>query len=409
MNPESDVDVAIIGGGVLGASIAWHLVRSGVERVALIERHSIGSGSSALAAGLVSHARSDRDVLSMVCSTFSDIAELEAASDQFVGLRRSGSLRIAEFDETAQQLATVAQLLDEANVENSFIDANDASERVPWLDVAAAQSILSIPSDGYVDGQSLALAYARAAKIDGATILTGTSVLGAQCTGGRVTALETSRGSLRCRQLVNAAGPWAGQILGWFDETLAATPLRSHYWVTAPAEPRWPDHPIVVMPDAHTYLRPEVGGLLIGVQERASRTFDDRCLPDDLSQLALSGPEDWDLLSTCSNAIRRYFPAFETLNFKQHLAGITTYTPDRRFLIGRIPGLDNAFVASGCCGTGVSCAGGIARLLRDLVLDRTTEVNAAAFAPDRFADEDPRSQAFISRCVSARANKGLRS
>ena len=124
-----------------------------------------------------------------------------------------------------------------------------------------------------------------------------------------------------------------------------------------------------------------------------------------MSQLALTGPEDWDLLSDHADALRRYCPAFDTLQFKHHLAGLTTYTPDRRFLIGPIPGVENAFVASGCCGTGVSCAGGIGRLMCDLIRGRKPEVDAGRLAPDRFGSDDPRSEEFIARCVASASHR----
>ena len=406
MDSGHDVDVAIIGGGVIGASVAWHLSRSGVARIALIERHTIGSGSSSLAAGLVSLARSDSDILSMVRATMQDIHELESANGQSVGFHQTGSIRVAELEASGEQQVAMAELLHQFDIRASFIDGREAAERVPWLAATSACSNLLIPGDGYVDGQGMALAYVRAAKGRGVTVLNNTSVLAPHFERGELTGVETSRGLVRCERLVSAAGPWAGQVLGWFDHVLAATPLRSHYWITAPEKPPWPRHPIVVMPDAHAYVRPEVGGLLLGVQERSSRRFDDRTLPADMSQLVLTSSEDWDLLATHADSLRRYVPAFDTLQFKHHLAGVTTYTPDRRFLIGHISDVANAFVASGCCGTGVSCAGGIGRLVRDLVLGRPTEIDAERFAPDRFGDEDPRSDEFIARCVASRANKG---
>lgn len=409
MGTELRVDVAIVGGGVLGSSIAWHLTRGGVERVALIERRALGSGASALSAGLVSHARSDPDVLSMVRSTLEDIATLEAVTGQPIGYRRTSSLRLAERPETASQLERMAEQLRIAGVDASFVDARRARELVPWLDPGSAVSILHVPDDGYVDGQGLATAYAQAARVGGATVRAGTSALAPRVEGGRLVGVETSRGRIRCAHLVDAAGPWAGNVLGWLGLGLAATLLRSHYWITSPATPPWPEHPIVALPDAHAYIRPEVGGLLVGVQERASRTFDDRCLPADLSELALTGPEDWDLLDAHAPGIRRHLPAFDDLEFRHHLAGITTYTPDGRFLIGPVPGFENLILAGGCCGTGLSCAGGIGRLVRDLVFDRRPEVSAGKFRPSRFGTTDFRSDDFVAQCVASRASKGRRS
>ena len=405
---DIDVDVAIVGGGVLGTSIAWHLTQRGVKRVALVERHAIGSGSSALAAGNMSHARSTRDLLSMVRATIADIDRMESMLGEPIGFRRTGSIRIAERSETGAQLALINELLNEDGVKASFIGATEAGERVPWLDAFAAHSILFIPDDGFVDGQNLALAYARAARAGGATILNHTLALAPRFEGSRLAALETNRGLVRFKQLVNAAGPWAGQMQGWFKQTLAAAPLRSHYWITAPAQPAWPIHPIVVLADAHTYIRPEVGGLLVGIQERQSRSFDDRTLPADVSQLALTDAQDWDLLAQQAPSIRRFLPEFDALKFKHHMAGITTYTADGRFLIGPDSAIENLFIAAGCCGTGVSCAGGISRLLCEQMLGLAPHLPPAPFNPGRFGTVDSHADEFIARCVASRANKSRR-
>ena len=180
-------------------------------------------------------------------------------------------------------------------------------------------------------------------------------------------------------------------------------PAKTH------ANPPWPSHPIVVLPDSRAYLRPEVGGILLGVQEWASRSFDDRQLPADMTQLNLTDETDWELLAHHADAVRRFRPDFDALQFKHHLAGITTYTPDGRFLIGPTPGVDTLFIAAGCCGTGVSCAGGISRLLCDLILDRSPDVCAHDYSPGRFGAVDPHSDGFIARCVASRANKGRNS
>ena len=170
MNPSQRVDTVVIGGGVIGASTAWNLCRAGVGSVLLVERNTIGSGASAYAAGLVSHARSDADTLAMVRATLDDIATFEARTGEPVGFRRTGGLRIADTAETARQLRQMAALLAVAGVEFAFVEPAQARAMVPWLDAEGAHVILHLPGDGYVDGQNLAAAYARAAQADGAEV-----------------------------------------------------------------------------------------------------------------------------------------------------------------------------------------------------------------------------------------------
>jgi len=165
---------------------------------------------------------------------------------------------------------------------------------------------------------------------------------------------------------------------------------------------------VVVLPDACAYLRPEGSGLLLGIQEPNSRVFDPRQLPNDVSQLALTSEQDWDLLVAHRPRIKRCFPALDALRYAHHIAGLTTYTPDGELLLGTFPSVDGLLLAAGCCGKGISVSGGVGRIVSDVILDRPARVDLEALRPDRFAGDDPHSPAFVARCVDARANKGRR-
>lgn len=408
MDNGTNADIVVIGGGILGASIAWHLARAGVRDVLAIERNAVGSGATSRSAGLVSRGRTDPDIFAMVGRTAAAVAELESDLGETVGFHRTGSLRLAEAPETAEGLQRMHALLTADRVAAHFIDAGKAHAMVPWLNAGRARSILHVPNDGYVDAYLLTAAYARAARAAGATFWTGVAVTGLARDGDRVTGVETDRGRVGCHWAVDAAGAWAGLVAGWLGLALGATPVRSHYWITAP-DPRLPrDHPVVSLPDARAYLRPEVGGLLMGVQEPTSRTFDARRLPADVAEMSLIGDDDWDLLIEHAATLKGYIPRLDDFEFAHHIAGLATYTPDGRFLIGPYPGVDGFLVAAGCCGTGVSVSGGIGLAVADIVLGREASVDLERFRPDRFGPFDPYSAAFMARCAAARGNKGRR-
>ena len=408
MNARTNADVVVIGGGILGAGIAWHLTRAGITDTVVVERNEVASGATAYTAGLVSLARTNRDALAMVRCTHDAIAELEASLGESVGFRRTGTVRIAETDETSQGLENMVRLLSSAGIEARAIDGESAREMVPWLDPDAARSIIHVADDGYVDGHMLASAYMRAARNAGATLRTRTAALAAIRSGERVVGVETSRGRIGCKWLVNAAGTWAGDVLRWVGVDLAASPLRSHYWLSAPVEARWRDIPVVHLPDARTYLRREGAGLLLGIQEPVSRAYDARRLPADMSEMTLTGEEDWELLADHAPRIRPCFPDFDVLRYAHHIAGLTTYTPDGELLLGTFPGVEGLLLAGGCCGKGVSVSGGVGRIVADRILGQPALVDLDRLRPDRFGTDDPYSEAFVARCVDARANKGRR-
>ena len=408
MTTRTNADVVVIGGGILGASIAWHLARVGITDTVVVERNEVASGATAYTAGLVSLARTNRDGLTMVRCTLHAIAELEASLGHSVGFHRTGTLRVAETEETSEGIESMARLLSSTGIESRIINGESAREMVPWLDPAATHSIIHIAEDGYVDGHMLTSAYMRAARNAGATLRTRTSALSAVRSGERIVGVETTRGRIGCKWLVDAAGTWAGDVLRWFGVELGATPLRSHYWISAPVEARWRDIPVVFLPDARAYLRREGAGLLVGIQEPVSRAFDARRLPPDMSELALTDEEDWELLANHAPRIRRCFPGFDVLRYAHHIAGLTTYTPDGELLLGTFPGAEGLLLAGGCCGKGVSVSGGVGRIVADRILGHPALVDLDRLRPDRFGTDDPHSAAFVARCVDARANKGRR-
>lgn len=402
------VEVAIVGGGIFGASIAWHLTRAGVRDVLVIERNGIGSGATARSAGLVSRGRTDPDILAMVRRTRKAIRELEAAIGEPVGFHGTGSLRLAATAETAHGLERMRDLLVAEGVEVLAPTRGEAEALVPWLNAGAAKSIIHVPDDGYLDAYLLTSAYVSAARAQGATFWIDTAATAPIHDGNRIIGVETARGRIGCRWLVDAAGAWAGLVAGWLGVAYGATPVRSHYWITAP-DPMFPrDHPVVVLSDVGIYTRSEGGGLLIGIQEKTSKTYDARRLPPDIADLVLTGEEDWDILIEQAPAIKRYIPRFDDFRFAHHIAGLATYTPDGRFLIGSYPRIEGFLIAAGCCGTGVSVSGGIGAAIADMIVGRPSEIDLTRFRPDRFGARDSYSDAFMTECAAARANKGRR-
>jgi len=399
--------IVIVGGGILGCSIAWHLARAGARNVVVVERNDFASAATSRSAGLVSRGRLHAPTLRLVGRTRAAIDELEHELGEPAGFHRVGSLRLAASEARAAELESMDALLREHGAEVRRIDAAEARELVPWLDPSSARHISCVPDDGYVDAYLLTLAYARAARARGVRFVTRTSVSGVLVDAGRVCGVETSAGRLHCEALVNAAGAWGIELARSVGARLGTAPVRSHYWITAPAVGRR-EHPLVYLPDARAYARPEVGGLLLGVQEPQSRAYDARMLPDDIGRMALTGPgEEWDLLVEHAETLRPWIPGLDELNLAHHVAGLSTYTPDGRFLLGAA-GASGHFVASGCCGNGVSASGGIGEALADLVLGLPPKHELAPFDPARFDVADPFAPEFLAACAAARSAKSRR-
>jgi sarcosine oxidase, subunit beta len=190
---------------------------------------------------------------------------------------------------------------------------------------------------------------------------------------------------------------------------MCTAPVRSHYYITAPQPGAPREHPVVYLPDARAYARPEVGGLLLGVQEPNSRTYDARTLPADIADYPLSSAADeWSVLEDNAATLRQFIPKLDEMQLAHHITGLSTYTPDGKFILGPAGSLQGFYVAGGCCGTGVSCSGGIGAAIASDVLGTEPPTDLTPFRPERFGEIDPYDPAFRQRCADARAGKSRR-
>jgi 4-methylaminobutanoate oxidase (formaldehyde-forming) len=206
--------------------------------------------------------------------------------------------------------------------------------------------------------------------------------------------------------VVAAAGAWSVEIAASAGWGFAAAPTRSHYWITAPDGSGAPGRPNVQLPDMRAYLRSEVGGLLVGLQEPLSRTFDPLRLERDMADMHLTDEaHDVDLLVAQASALRAVAPDVDRWGFAHHIAGLSMYTPDGKFIVGPVPGFDRLLVAGGCCGSGVAGSGGFGQAIAELIAGVEPSIDIGLYRPDRFGVVDPASEDFRDRCAAARAGK----
>jgi 4-methylaminobutanoate oxidase (formaldehyde-forming) len=253
------------------------------------------------------------------------------------------------------------------------------------------------------------MAYARAARACGVTFRPRTAVTGITLQGQRVVGVDVGGEPISGGTVIDAAGAWAALVSQLAGYTLPMAPVRSHYWICEANAAFGADHPITVLSDAAAYTRPETGGLVLGIQEARSKTFDARDLPSDMAAFSpTAGEEHWDILADAADAVEAFFPAVLTARFSNYVAGLSAYTPDGAILLGPVPGLSGFLAAAGCCGSGVALSGGIGAIVSDLVLGNPTTCDITPFDPGRFGRIDPYGVEFRDRCATARAAKTRR-
>lgn len=403
--PTQHADLVIIGGGVFGLSIAYHYARLEVGRVLLLERNALAAAATSRAAALLTRARAKTALMPLIAQTYADIALLETELGESLDLRQVGGLHLAASETRARELRELVIVAERAGLRVEWVSADEASRRVPWLNPEAVAAAAFMAEDAFIDPYRLAMAYARAARMYGASLRQRIAVRDLRQQGERITGVVTDQGVIYAGCVVDAAGAWANVLAARIGIGLPMVPVRSQYWITAP-DPLFPrDHPMVIMPDASAYSRPELGGLLFGLRERQSISFDPCQLPDELSGFALGEEGGWSSLEEDAPRLRRFLPALDQLKIASHISGLSTYTPDGLFVLGPAPGLQGFLAATGCSGAGIAAVGGVGLGVARLAAGLPSPFDLTPFRVDRFGPVDPLSPAFRQRCEQARSSK----
>lgn len=403
-------DHVIVGGGIVGASVAYHLTCKGAGTVLLLERNELASAASSRAAGLVLQASAKASKTPLAKLTANTIPLLEEELGESVGFHRVGSLRVAASEDRAAELDAMADDASACGIPIEWPDIREVGAMVPWLDVGAVRKAAFMPTDGYADPYLLSISYMQAARARGAVIRPRTDVRGVLVEGQKVAGVVSDAGKIACGTVTDACGVWAALFSERVGFPLPMAPVRSHYWITEPAQIYGGDHPVTVLPDIAAYTRPEVGGLILGVQEPRSATFDARDLPDDPAAFSPTrGEEHWDVLADAYDAVAQFFPAIASAQFSSYICGLSAYTPDGEIILGPVPGVSGFYAATGACGSGITLSAGMGDVIADLILGRQPAFDIEPFRPDRFGRVDPFCEPFRERCAAARASKSRKS
>jgi len=400
-------DVVIIGGGIIGCSIAYYLSQQAVGRVLLIERRLIAEANTARAAALLTRARAKVCLMPLVRETYQVIEELEAHLGEALGLRQVGSLHVAASLATKYELNELVEVARQAGLQAYWIAPDDARANVPWLALDNDAWAAYMPEDAFIDPYVLTHAYARAAQKNGAIIWQNTAVTAILRSGQQIVGVNTALGFVASPIVIDAAGVWAGLLAQQVDCPLPMAPVRSHYWITTSQNGLFDrEQPMVILPDAKAYTRPEGTALLFGLREERAVSIDPRVLPEDINELVINDDhKGWGTLIDSAPELLRYFPALERLEIAHYIAGLSTYTPDGLFVLGGLPGLKGFLAATGCSGAGIAASGGIGLALAQLATDQPCSFDLKPYRIDRFGPIDPLSEEFRWRCASARSKK----
>ncbi|WP_420322050.1 NAD(P)/FAD-dependent oxidoreductase [Flagellimonas sp.] len=400
------VDLVIIGGGVFGCAIAYYYSRNNPgKKVVLLERNELNNAATSRAAALMTMVRSKRSYIPLTIETFKVAKEMEEMLGEVLDFKYSGMMHVAASEAKVKDLESLMQIAKEFDQEAYYISKEDAQKKAPWLKVDEALKIGFVPNEAYCDPYMLGTFFARCARKYGTEIRLGVEALNLIKEGKTITGVHTSNGNIQANTVVDAAGVWAPILAEEVGVGLPMAPVRSQYWITERADIFPVESPMVLLPDAQAYARPEGGSLLFGIRESNSLVASPKNVPNDITDFVFSADEGMDDLAENGERLARFFPSFYDTGIKYYVAGFSGYTPDSQLILGEIPSIEGLLIASGCCGAGISVAGGVGLGIAELAAGRPNPFNFSEFSVSRFGDIDPFSEEWLKKCAAARSNK----
>jgi glycine cleavage system T protein len=363
----SEVDIVIVGGGIVGASVAYHLAKRGATNVVLLERGQLTCGTTWHAAGLVGQLRATLNLTRLAQYTAQLYSGLAAETGQATGFKQTGSLAVAQTSARLEELKRGASMGRSFGLEVEILTPGEAQERWPLLASDDLEGAVYLPQDGQTNPVDTTQALARGARSRGVKIVEHCRVTAIHTAGGRVTGVRTQAGDIRAKVVVNCGGMWARDIGGWVEACVPVHAAEHFYIVTEPLPGLAPGLPVLRDADGCSYFKEDTGKLLVGWFEPRAKPWGMKGIPDTFSFEHL--PEDLAHIEPLIAAAIRRVPALESVGVQVFFNGPESFTPDDRYLLGETPEVHGLFVAAGFNSIGIQSAGGAGRVLADWIVD----------------------------------------
>lgn len=379
----TQAQVVIIGGGIIGTSVAYHLAKLGWTDTVLLEQGQLSSGTTWHAAGLVGQLRSHANMTGLIQYSTELYSQLESETGLATGWNNCGSVSVARTEDRMTVLRRSAASARAQGIDIEVITPSEAAKLWPLMATDDLKGAVWLPGDGKANPTDLTQSLAKGARQNGVKVFEKIRVTNVETENGAVSAVVTEQGTIKTEYVINCAGQWArkiGQMCG------VSVPLHSAehmYIVTEQIEGVKPDLPVMRDPDGYIYFKEEVGGLVMGGFEPEAKPWGMDGIPDDFEFSLL--PDDWDQFEILmENALLRV-PALEQSQVRQFYNGPESFTPDNNFLLGEAPELKNFYVGAGFNSMGIASAGGAGRALAEWIVNGAPTLDLFPVDIRRFA------------------------
>ncbi len=367
MNIPSSAEIIIIGGGIAGCSIAYHLAKLGITDVLLLERKQLTCGTTWHAAGLVTQLRASQRMTELAQYTGELFGKLEEETGQATGFKRNGSLRIAKTPARYEELARGASMGRNFGLPVEALTPDAIKERWAPISTEGITGGFWFPDDGQVNPADVTMAYAKGARMGGAKILEGVTVTKILTENGRATGVMTEFGKIDAQKVVITGGMWSRDLAADIGVTL---PLHAaeHFYVVTEAIPDLPrDLPVMFMADEWSYYKEDAGKLLVGFFEPGAKPWGQKGIAESFCFDAI--PEDIDHISPYLELAMRRVPVLERTGIQLFFNGPESFTPDNRYHLGETPEIRGLFSATGFNSIGILSSGGVGKSMASWIAE----------------------------------------
>ncbi|MCA1943602.1 MAG: FAD-dependent oxidoreductase [Yonghaparkia sp.] len=397
MHPAASGTI-VVGGGIIGTSIALHLAEAGVDDVLLLERGVLTSGTTWHAAGLVAGARGSRAMTGLSSYGLAFYGDLEARSGLDVSFTRSGSLSIARQPGRVDELAYARDVAVRSTIEAHLVEAEAVSRLWPIASPDGVLAALHFPDDGYLNPGWAALAIATLAYRAGVTIREGVAVTAIAHENGRATGVVTEHAAIAADRVVIAGGLWSRDLARTAGVSLPLYAAEHVHVRSTEITGAAPTLPVLRDVDHSYYIRPEAGRLLVGA-------FEPQGIPRGVETIAADGfatfPDDWDHFAPVRTAAERTVPALGPAGYDRFLTAPESFTPDTAFLMGETAEVENLFVAAGLNSQGIIYGPGIGRELARWIIAGSPQFDSSSVDVRRFSRHQSNRRYLHARTVES--------
>ncbi len=365
-----EASIVIIGGGISGCSLAYHLSKLGWKDIVLLERKKLTSGTTWHAAGLIGQLRQNINMTKLAKYSVDLYSKLEKETGISTGMKHNGSLTIALTEHRKEEILRQASMARAFDVKVRQISKDEILDYYPLLNIDDVVSAVHLPNDGQCDPANIAMALAKGAKDNGVKVFEDTNVLGLNSNNGRVCGVfwenKNEKGSIKSENVANCSGMWARDFANKENLTVPLHACEHFYVLTEPIE-NLGNLPVLRVPDEYTYYKEDAGKLLIGAFEPKSKPWPTNKIPNDFCFDQL--PDDFEHFEPVLEMALKRLPVLNKYGIQTYFNGPESFTPDDKYYLGEVPNLKGFWVAAGYNSIGIVSSGGAGMALSHWIND----------------------------------------